>query len=354
MLARYPTGCWLDQYKDIVGECTRGLTALKTMLVLLLIKLICMGTSIILLFKLFLRVRNIERMMNHEIGDGGGRNSVNSTRASNNECEASAICTDDTGIDVASSVMVMSHITSGVASASHATSGVNPSSNTNTGTLGTEDRIRTWRREAVIQGILYVSIFFLSNVAVVVFQLEAFTLMKPQPLVKLIFISGLYPMLGFFNLIIYVRPKVAELRLQDDQLSWIKAFFLIVRARGDVSCISRNDTTSNDSTHRPPNTNLMTRIFCCNRRSSLSQYDGLSDVRPRQSDSQGGGTPVIPPMRSGSQHISAFFTSLFDTDRKPKKRMHDSKNEKIKFDALQNNKSTNDSFSGVLPDISST
>ena len=87
-------------------------------------------------------------------------------------------------------------------------------------------------------------------------------------------------MIGFFNMLIYVRPKVAKLRLQYPHISWIKAFFLIIKAAGrEVPAI--NDTSSSNNS-----TNAFSRIFCCRGCCVSKHYDDISDLRPRHSEAR--------------------------------------------------------------------
>jgi len=49
-----------------------------------------------------------------------------------------------------------------------------------------------------------------------------------------ILISSIFPLGGFFNILIYCRPKVAALRRQQAGLSWIGALFHVIRAGGEI------------------------------------------------------------------------------------------------------------------------
>ena len=94
------------------------------------------------------------------------------------------------------------------------------------------DRMKTYRIEIFKQASLYVFGFILTNVPiwVAVFHLNfrgkglgnAFTL----------FSAAMFPLGGFFNILIYTRPKVATFRRRnaEHRYSWFRSFILVVKS----------------------------------------------------------------------------------------------------------------------------
>ena len=182
---------------------------------------------------------------------------------------------------------------------------------------------------------------------------------------------GIYPMIGFFNMLIYVRPKVAKLRLQYPHISWIKAFFLIIKAAGrEVPAI--NDTSSSNNS-----TNAFSRIFCCRGCCVSKHYDDISDLRPRHSEARPSDprySEALPSEPDGgassrnvlsfSQRLSAHFGNISAIFKSPSESepsrpklqnalIKREKKRQIRLDEFMK-KGTNDCNSDDLPNISST
>jgi len=95
--------------------------------------------------------------------------------------------------------------------------------------------IRLHRRETIIQTASFVTAFVFSYAALVISFLMGFWGILVPQIFKTISHSFLYPLCGLFNIFIYTRPKVTKLRLQwPEEISWIRAFFLVVKAGGEV------------------------------------------------------------------------------------------------------------------------
>jgi hypothetical protein len=50
----------------------------------------------------------------------------------------------------------------------------------------------------------------------------------------LVGLSFLYPIGGVFNILVYIRPKVGTFRMRNPEFGWIRSFWLIVKAGGEV------------------------------------------------------------------------------------------------------------------------
>ncbi len=123
--------------------------------------------------------------------------------------------------------------------------------------------LRLYRRETIIQAILYVSAFFTLYIAfAVLFSRNVLGWNMPH-VVYTIFLNGLYPIMGLFNIIIYTRPKIQKFRMSNPNFSWIKSFFLVLKAGGEVPDIQSNEFATS---------------FCCRCWYVDRHHDGISDV----------------------------------------------------------------------------
>jgi hypothetical protein len=76
-----------------------------------------------------------------------------------------------------------------------------------------------------------------------------------------------FPLGGLYNILVYTRPNVSSLRRTDANLSWLKAFILVIRAGGEVP--SRTETSSCFLCFRSSNDDNKNR-------SSPSQISGIA------------------------------------------------------------------------------
>lgn len=97
-----------------------------------------------------------------------------------------------------------------------------------------QELVKVYRREFAIQACLYVIAFLFTYVFP---WLSLFTLIinntHPADFV-LILTAIFFPLGGFFNILVYTRPKVASIRRKDSSLSWLRAFTKILKAGGGV------------------------------------------------------------------------------------------------------------------------
>mmetsp|Transcript_14567 Transcript_14567/g.22049 ORF Transcript_14567/g.22049 Transcript_14567/m.22049 type:complete len:556 (-) Transcript_14567:178-1845(-) len=94
--------------------------------------------------------------------------------------------------------------------------------------------LRLYRRETVIQAILYFSAFSTVYTAIAVFYAKNVNDWHMPRSVYVIFLNFLYPIMGLFNIIIYTRPKIKKFRMNKPEYSWLRSFLLVVKAGGEV------------------------------------------------------------------------------------------------------------------------
>lgn len=110
---------------------------------------------------------------------------------------------------------------------------------------------RIYMRETAIQVCLYVSCFLI--VYVVPFSALLYTVSGNVPaLVETpsisIVMAIFFPLGGFFNIAIYCRPKVVVLRTRETDISWIKAYMVVVLGGGEIP--PNVDSISSSRQHR--------------------------------------------------------------------------------------------------------
>mmetsp|Transcript_2998 Transcript_2998/g.5608 ORF Transcript_2998/g.5608 Transcript_2998/m.5608 type:complete len:536 (-) Transcript_2998:45-1652(-) len=94
------------------------------------------------------------------------------------------------------------------------------------------DRVaRLLRREVALQVVLYVLSFLLTYGWIVMI-----TFLYPgnnsTPLFVSVTVAALFPLMGFFNILIYTRPQVVAYRRWHNEISWPAAFWHVLKAGG--------------------------------------------------------------------------------------------------------------------------
>ena len=92
-----------------------------------------------------------------------------------------------------------------------------------------------FRKEIIIQACLFLLAFLVTNICRWFF---IFTLLTsgnyPQLFIRIIG-NILFPLGGVFNILVYTRPKIAGFRLRQPEVSWLRAFLIIVVAGIEAS-----------------------------------------------------------------------------------------------------------------------
>ncbi len=92
---------------------------------------------------------------------------------------------------------------------------------------------RLYKRELVTQALCYVVVFCLSSVPFLASNL--IVLSGKRAPVSLLRVTVLfYPLAGFFNIIIYTRLNVASFRKKHPECSWLRAFWWVLKAGGEI------------------------------------------------------------------------------------------------------------------------
>ena len=95
-----------------------------------------------------------------------------------------------------------------------------------------ETMIRVYRRELILQACFVVLAFFTTFLF---WWVTNITLLSgKQPSVFLLYAFALlYPLAGFFNVLLFARQKVSSFRIRHSEYSWFQALLLFIKAGGE-------------------------------------------------------------------------------------------------------------------------
>jgi len=89
------------------------------------------------------------------------------------------------------------------------------------------------KKETKVQASLYVYSFLFTCIWAYLYGFLV-TIGVTVPYTIIVLFSTFYPLGGFFNILVYCRPKINSVRKLSKGLSWIRSFGLVVRAGGEV------------------------------------------------------------------------------------------------------------------------
>ena len=93
--------------------------------------------------------------------------------------------------------------------------------------------------EAIVQALLYTGCFVLTNVfavAVRSIQMQG----KEIPFALLLLARFFFPLQGFCNIMVYMRPHIISLRRSNPEYSWIKSSVVVFKGGGDNDCAGQS------------------------------------------------------------------------------------------------------------------
>ena len=121
-------------------------------------------------------------------------------------------------------------------------------------------------RETTVQAFLYTGSVFLCYGPYVVTNLLILrgVNLSIHALEGLAFgIAAFYPLSGLFTILIYARPAVGHLRRNYPEFSWIKSFFLVVKAGGEVPILPAPDSNAARISDTEPKPEINSLAFGC-------------------------------------------------------------------------------------------
>ncbi len=91
---------------------------------------------------------------------------------------------------------------------------------------------RLYRRELITQVICYIFVFALTTVPLYLLVINSSNGLPRKNIARVTFI--LHPLAGLFNILVYTRWNVRSLRRRNREYSWFRAFWLVLKAGGDL------------------------------------------------------------------------------------------------------------------------
>lgn len=194
-ISSIPAGC--RDYPELLGDCSRGLKAPQFIYVLLFITFGCLVGVVCTMATMCWHVIFRERML-HGLHVAVPENPVVRRRL------CSAIC---------SCVNMFQERQAHETEATYLS--------------------RLYLGQVVLQACLYVA-GYMSTYCLTWVHSGYFLSGKIPPDWTLIALSFLYPIGGVFNILVYTRPKVGTFRMRNPEFGWIRSFWLIVKAGGEL------------------------------------------------------------------------------------------------------------------------
>ncbi|GFH52696.1 hypothetical protein CTEN210_09172 [Chaetoceros tenuissimus] len=231
--AAAPTGC--AQNPEIYGECNSS-PHLGTVRIFTLISaltyVLCMALVVLFLSFLLWKIVATEKIFSMKA------NSTNVTTA-----KKSDVAKIEKEITVKGNAM---NITNDVEFI-NVDNNISSTPNMPSETSGKDDSqmARAYRQEMSLQLILYSLSFLCTYLLLIVLQFILATNKDPTIVLWLI-AQTLYPLQGFFNILVFIRPAARVTRIRRDGISWLKAYYLVAKNGGEA-VVEDNLPMSNNS-----------------------------------------------------------------------------------------------------------
>jgi len=159
-----------------------------------------------------------------------------------------------------------------------------------------EELSRLYRREVFAQASLYIIcymiVYCVPCIALILSLTGNGASLTGLQIIPVLLVS-IFPLGGFFNIVIFCRPKVSALRRRETDMSWIVALFRVIRAGGEIPlgnanlccCFPSADDHREDSrnSHAATESNNINTNTCNDRDishdpDSNAGMNGLSDT----------------------------------------------------------------------------
>ncbi len=179
-----------------------------------------------------------------------------------------------------------------------------------------EDTVKFYKREIMIQGFLYIATFFVTFVFVWCLTF-ANVILRQTPTVWMNSLAAIcYPISGFLNILVYTRPKVISLRKNHPDYSWFKAFREVIKAGAVVPMIVIDGNNSHSSRVRPNELPLLEqgRRLMLRRAPSTPVSEECDDSLARLSALRFDCPISERHFSSDSRHVELSSLGVFDTE----------------------------------------
>ena len=109
--------------------------------------------------------------------------------------------------------------------------------------------VRLRRREFIFQALLYVAAYFATYGLLFINNVIVFFRETSPPAWLVVMTCILYPLGGMFNMLVYTRPKIGSIRRRNKNISWIRAFILVVGG-GEIAVEKRGSERQQSNKQR--------------------------------------------------------------------------------------------------------
>ena len=90
--------------------------------------------------------------------------------------------------------------------------------------------VQGYKKDVLIQSYLYMSVLFFQYGSFFIPLFTNYFLRRKAPDWTHYLIAFFFPLGGFFNILVYTRPKVISFRRNQPELSWFRAFVMVLKA----------------------------------------------------------------------------------------------------------------------------
>ena len=90
------------------------------------------------------------------------------------------------------------------------------------------------KKETCVQAISYIMAFLVTYCPLLIYRFVFLDTRTQTPKILLLILHGLFPLSGFLNVLVLTRPKITSLRIRHSEYSWLRAFWYVIKAGGDM------------------------------------------------------------------------------------------------------------------------
>mmetsp|Transcript_21433 Transcript_21433/g.31531 ORF Transcript_21433/g.31531 Transcript_21433/m.31531 type:complete len:518 (-) Transcript_21433:102-1655(-) len=176
-----------------------------------------------------------------------------------------------------------------------------------------ERLVKSSRREIFLQALLYVLVCVIVTIWTYIYGIFRAIGGKNFPYVLSAAFYVFYPLGGALNILVYTRPKILLIRRRHPDYTWLRAFWLVMTAGGQLPIISDNEPRDHDSLgSMDDETDLnLLQFICCRKRTIRSgSASDLEQNSPNMLSSTSTSRPIPRPASvDGISGISSINNS---------------------------------------------
>jgi len=154
-------------------------------------------------------------------------------------------------------------------------------------------------RNTAAQSLLYIAAFIITYTGILVIAILELA-NTPPPFALLVEHDIFHPLCGFFNILVYTRPKVSTVRRRRPEYWWFQAFWLVVKAGGEMPELPPRQQTATLAVSTAPGNH--TDISAMRRRLALA-----SPAQPVSSSIKDDAIDEVSEPLKSTKHSSASF-----------------------------------------------